>query len=45
MRGIKNPIGLKCSPDMKTDELLKLIDALNPANIPGRLTLIAPHGP
>ena len=44
MRGIKNPIGLKCSPDMKTDELLKLIDALNPDNISGRLTLIARMG-
>ncbi len=29
MRGIKNPIGLKCGPSMKADELLKLIDVLN----------------
>ncbi len=43
-RGIKNPIGLKCSPSLKTDELLKLIDILNPENIPGRLTLIARMG-
>ena len=44
LRGIKNPIGLKCSPDLATDELLRLIDILNPENIPGRLTLIARMG-
>lgn len=44
IRGIKNPIGLKCSPDLKTDDLLKLIEILNPDNIPGRLTLIARMG-
>ncbi len=43
-RGIKNPIGLKCSPVLSTDELLRLIDILNPGNIPGRLTLIARMG-
>ncbi|MGZ5999745.1 MAG: class II 3-deoxy-7-phosphoheptulonate synthase [Rhizomicrobium sp.] len=44
MRGIKNPIGLKCGPSLLEDELLKLIDALNPENKPGRLTLIARFG-
>lgn len=44
VRGIKNPIGLKCSPDLNTDELMRLIDILNPENIPGRLTLIARMG-
>jgi 3-deoxy-7-phosphoheptulonate synthase len=44
MRGIKNPIGLKCGPSMDHDELIRLIDALNPANEPGRLTLIARMG-
>ena len=43
-RGIKNPIGLKCSPAMSTDELLQLVDILNPENVPGRLTLIARMG-
>lgn len=43
-RGIKNPIGLKCGPSLKTDELLKLIDILNPDNEPGRLTLIGRFG-
>ncbi len=44
LRGIKNPLGLKCSPDLDPDELLRLIDILNPDNIPGRLTLIARMG-
>ncbi len=43
-RGIKNPIGLKCGPSLKPDELIKLIDVLNPENEPGRLTLIARFG-
>jgi 3-deoxy-7-phosphoheptulonate synthase len=43
-RGIKNPIGLKCGPSLKPDELLKLIDVLNPDNEPGRLTLINRFG-
>lgn len=44
IRGIKNPIGLKCSPALEIDELMRLIDTLNPDNIPGRLTLIARMG-
>ena len=44
MRGIKNPIGLKCGPSLTPDGLLKLIDVLNPENEPGRLTLIARFG-
>ncbi len=43
-RGIKNPIGLKCGPSLKPDELLRLIDILNPDNEPGRLTLIGRFG-
>ncbi len=44
LRGVKNPIGLKCGPKMKPDEVLQLADILNPANEPGRLTLIARMG-
>ena len=44
MRGIHNPIGLKCGPTTKPDVLLRLIDILNPKNEPGRLTLIARMG-
>ncbi|MGL4323328.1 MAG: class II 3-deoxy-7-phosphoheptulonate synthase [Beijerinckiaceae bacterium] len=43
-RGIQNPIGLKCGPSLKPDELLKLIDILNPQDEAGRLTLIARFG-
>ena len=44
MRGIANPIGLKCGPSLEPDELLRLIDALNPDNQAGRLTLIVRMG-
>ncbi|MCQ8782805.1 class II 3-deoxy-7-phosphoheptulonate synthase [Mangrovibrevibacter kandeliae] len=43
-RGIRNPIGLKCGPSLEPDGLIRLIDKLNPDNIPGRLTLIARFG-
>ena len=43
-RGIVNPIGLKCGPSLEPDELVRLIDILNPANEPGRLTLICRFG-
>ena len=43
-RGIKNPIGLKCGPSLDPSELLKLIEILNPAHEPGRLTLIVRFG-
>jgi len=43
-RGIKNPIGLKCGPSLEEDDLLRLVSALNPENVPGRLTLICRFG-
>ncbi len=43
-RGIKNPLGLKCGPSLKPEELIRLIDILNPDNEPGRLTLICRFG-
>ncbi|MCG6858136.1 MAG: 3-deoxy-7-phosphoheptulonate synthase class II [Salaquimonas sp.] len=43
-RGIKNPIGVKCGPSMTPDDLLQLIDILNPDNEAGRLTLINRFG-
>lgn len=43
-RGIKNPIGLKCGPSLDPEELIKLIDVLNPENEAGRLTLITRFG-
>lgn len=44
LRGIKNPIGVKCGPSLKPDELLEMIDLLSPDNEPGRLTLICRFG-
>jgi len=44
MRGIGNPIGLKCGPSLDPDELVRLIEMLNPDNVPGKLTLIARMG-
>ncbi|MEE8271673.1 MAG: 3-deoxy-7-phosphoheptulonate synthase class II [Alphaproteobacteria bacterium] len=44
MRGVKNPIGLKCGPSLDPDTLIRLIDILNPEDEPGRLTLIARMG-
>ena len=44
VRGIKNPIGLKCPPNLEPDSLLRLVDTINPDNEPGRLTLIARMG-
>ncbi len=43
-RGVRNPIGLKCGPSLKPDELIRLIDALDPTQEPGRLTLICRFG-
>ncbi|MEC8703740.1 MAG: 3-deoxy-7-phosphoheptulonate synthase class II [Candidatus Neomarinimicrobiota bacterium] len=42
--GIQNPIGIKCGPSVDYDELIKIIDKLNPNNDPGRITLIARYG-
>jgi len=43
-RGVKNPVGLKCGPSLKPDDLMRLIETLDPDNEPGRLTLIARFG-
>ncbi len=43
-RGIRNPIGCKVGPTMEPDEVLRLIDVLNPKNEPGRLTLYGRFG-
>ena len=44
LRGIANPLGIKVGPTLEGDELLRLMDVLNPENLPGRLTLIARMG-
>ena len=44
LSGIKNPVGMKCGPTLEPDDLLRLIDKLNPDNEAGRLTLITRMG-
>jgi 3-deoxy-7-phosphoheptulonate synthase len=44
MRGISNPVGMKVGPGMAPEDLIELIDLLNPANEPGKLTLIGRFG-
>ncbi len=43
-RGIENPIGIKCGPSLKDNELVKLCNILNPKNEVGRITLISRFG-
>ncbi len=43
-RGVHNPIGMKVGPNHDLDDLKKLVAALNPANEPGKLTLITRFG-
>lgn len=44
LRGLRNPIGLKCGPTLDADSLLRLVDRLDPLNEAGRLTLITRFG-
>ena len=44
LRGVKNPLGLKVGPSSSADDLLRLIDTLDPSNEAGRLTLISRMG-
>ncbi len=43
-RGIENPIGIKCGPSLEPDDLIKLLDILNPKDEAGRITLITRYG-
>jgi 3-deoxy-7-phosphoheptulonate synthase len=44
LRGVKNPIGMKAGPTLEPDDLLCILDILNPTNEPGRMTLISRMG-
>lgn len=43
-RGIENPIGVKIGPTMGAEELINLLDRLNPAKEVGKITLITRYG-
>ena len=44
LRGVGNPLGMKCGPSMSPDELLRQLDLLNPGREAGRITLISRFG-
>ncbi len=44
LRGIGNPIGVKCGPSLQPDVLIKILDILNPGYEAGRITLISRFG-
>jgi 3-deoxy-7-phosphoheptulonate synthase len=44
LRGVNNPIGIKCGPSLEPDVLLRLLDVLDPSRNPGRITLITRYG-
>jgi 3-deoxy-7-phosphoheptulonate synthase len=44
LRGIGNPIGMKVGPSLTPDVLIRLLNTLNPARTPGRITLITRYG-
>jgi len=44
LRGVQNPVGMKCGPTLHPDELMQLLDRLNPLNEPGRIVLYGRFG-
>ncbi len=44
VRGLANPVGIKCGPGLAPDALLRLLDRIDPEAEPGRITLIARMG-
>lgn len=44
LRGIINPVGIKCSETTKVEELINIIRKLNPDNLPGKILLIIRMG-
>jgi len=44
LSGVGNPIGCKIGPSVSPDDVLALCESLNPARVPGRLTLITRMG-
>jgi 3-deoxy-7-phosphoheptulonate synthase len=44
LSGLANPLGMKVGPSARVDDILHLVEALNPDNTPGRLTLISRMG-
>ena len=43
-KGIENPIGIKCGPTSKPEEIANICEAINPKNEKGKITLISRFG-
>lgn len=43
-RGIENPVGVKIGPSCEPDELLRLLEVLNPDDEPGKMVIITRMG-
>ncbi len=44
LRGVDNPVGIKAGPTTTTDDLLKLLDTINPENESGKMNIIVRMG-
>ena len=44
LSGIQNPIGIKCGPSLEKDDLIRLLDKVNPNNESGKVVLICRMG-
>jgi 3-deoxy-7-phosphoheptulonate synthase len=44
LRGVENPIGIKVGTKVDIDELMRIIERLNPHNMPGKIVLISRMG-
>tara|TARA_A100001234_G_scaffold187262_1_gene171811 strand:- start:3183 stop:4547 length:1365 start_codon:yes stop_codon:yes gene_type:complete len=44
LSGIQNPVGIKCGPSLEKDDLLRLLDKVNPNNESGKVVLICRMG-
>ena len=44
LRGIANPVGIKCGPTIEPDQLLALLDRIDAERTPGRIMLVARLG-
>lgn len=43
-RGLRNPVGIKVGPSMDPEELIRLLDIVNPEKEVGKVTLISRYG-
>ena len=44
LSGIQNPVGIKCGPSLEKDDLIRLLDKVNPNNETGKVVLICRMG-